>query len=182
VDTAPVVELGRAMMALLSNELPEAPKGEAWLFGTPDGRSTIRMDTSWNDRIATFDKAWLAVSRERNGESVSPQLRTLLEAVYLQILTEPLDRATLKGSLEELLFFLSAEGRTNANCWATDLFFALDENWETDWSNQNLTADLHDILAMMGQALHDTIQAPEIARNFGCLPEQLLERIRQLPD
>ena len=28
--------------------------------------------------------------------------------------------------------------------------------------------------------LHDTVQAPEIARNFGCLPEQLLERVRSL--
>jgi hypothetical protein len=35
---------------------------------------------------------------------------------------------------------------------------------------------------MMGEALHDTIGAPEIAENFGCLPEQLLERLRQLPD
>jgi hypothetical protein len=32
----------------------------------------------------------------------------------------------------------------------------------------------------MGEALHDTVQAPEIAENFGCLPEQLLERVRHL--
>lgn len=48
VLTAPVVELGRAMIALLRSELPEAPKGEAWIFGTPAGRSTIRMDASWD--------------------------------------------------------------------------------------------------------------------------------------
>lgn len=48
VLTAPVIELGRAMIALLRSELPEAPKGEAWIFGTPAGRSTIRMDASWD--------------------------------------------------------------------------------------------------------------------------------------
>lgn len=131
--------------------------------------------------MATFDEAWLAVSRERNGESVSPQLRPLLEAVYRRILSEPLDLAALKHSLEDLVFFLSVEGRTNANCWATDLFFARNENWETDWADRNLPENFHDILAMMGEALHDTVQAPEIARDFGCLPEQLLERIRQVP-
>lgn len=50
VLTAPVVELGRAIIALLCGELPEAPKGEAWIFGTPTGRSSVRMDTSWNGR------------------------------------------------------------------------------------------------------------------------------------
>jgi hypothetical protein len=50
VLTAPVIELGRAIIALLSGELPEAPKGEAWFFGTSTGRSTIRTDTSWDGR------------------------------------------------------------------------------------------------------------------------------------
>jgi hypothetical protein len=50
VHTAPVVELGRAMVALLLGELPEAPKGEAWFFGTPDGRSILRMDPRWDGR------------------------------------------------------------------------------------------------------------------------------------
>jgi hypothetical protein len=39
----------------------------------------------------------------------------------------------------------------------------------------------HDVLAMMGEALHDAVKAPEIARNFGCPPEQLLERVKRLP-
>jgi hypothetical protein len=50
VFTAPVVELGRAMIALLRSELPDAPKGEAWFFGTHAGRCTIRMDSSWDGR------------------------------------------------------------------------------------------------------------------------------------
>lgn len=129
-----------------------------------------------------FDQAWLAVSSGRNGEQVSTQLRPLLEAVYRQTLAEPVDSTAIKQSLVELLTFLGGEGRSNANCWATDLFFARGENWETDWAERNLLEGIHDLLAMMGEALHDTVQAPEIARNFGCLPEQLLERVSNLPD
>ncbi|MGH9865387.1 MAG: hypothetical protein ACRD4H_08250, partial [Candidatus Acidiferrales bacterium] len=70
----------------------------------------------------------------------------------------------------------------NANCWAVDLFFLLSERWERDWAEQRLPEDFHDVLALMGHALHDTVQAPDIARNFGCLPEQLLERVRKFPD
>jgi hypothetical protein len=50
VDTAPIVELGHAIAALVCGTLPDAPKGEAWFFGAPEGRATIRMRTSWNSR------------------------------------------------------------------------------------------------------------------------------------
>lgn len=132
--------------------------------------------------MAGFDEAWLAVSGARNGEAVSNRLRPLLEAVYQQALAEPIDSATLKQRLVELLTFLNGEGRSNANCWAADLFFARSENWEADWAERNLPESIHDVFAMMSEALHDTVQAPEIAKNFGCLPEQLLERVAQAPD
>jgi hypothetical protein len=41
--SAPVVELGRAIAALLMGQLPDPPRSEAWFFGTPEGRSTIQM-------------------------------------------------------------------------------------------------------------------------------------------
>jgi hypothetical protein len=41
VFTAPVVELGKAIIALVRRELPEAPYGKTWFYGTPDGRRTI---------------------------------------------------------------------------------------------------------------------------------------------
>jgi hypothetical protein len=129
-----------------------------------------------------FDQAWLAVANDHNGEPVSPRLRPLLESVYQDSLAHPLDSLKLKKSLEDLLLFLGGEGRSNANCWAADLFFARCEGWERDWVEQNLPEGFHDVLALMGEALHDTVQAPEIAKNFGCLPEQLLERVRQVPD
>jgi hypothetical protein len=41
VETAPVIELGRAIIALVSGQLPEPPEGKIWLYGTPAGRETI---------------------------------------------------------------------------------------------------------------------------------------------
>ena len=44
VLTAPIVELGHAIIALVSGELPDAPKGQIWLYGASAGRQTI----GWN--------------------------------------------------------------------------------------------------------------------------------------
>jgi hypothetical protein len=43
VASGPIVELGEAIVALLEGELPSAPPGAAWLYGTPSGRRTIAM-------------------------------------------------------------------------------------------------------------------------------------------
>jgi hypothetical protein len=42
VSTAPVVELGRAVVCLLEGSLQTPPAGTWWCFGFPDGRTTIR--------------------------------------------------------------------------------------------------------------------------------------------
>ncbi|HKR28591.1 MAG TPA: hypothetical protein VJS11_14100 [Acidobacteriaceae bacterium] len=108
-------------------------------------------------------------------------MKPLLRRVYDDILASPANLVALKQSLVELLRYLSAEGRTNANCWATDLFFCSEDDlWERDWSEQNLPEDFHEVMARMGEALHDTVTSPDIAENFDCLPEQLLERVRGL--
>ena len=46
VLTAPVVELGRAIIELVSGELPEAPDGKIWFYGTPTGRQTRGLPKS----------------------------------------------------------------------------------------------------------------------------------------
>ena|SRR5690348_748772 len=128
-----------------------------------------------------FEQLWTLVAKTRDGEPVSPELKSLLRRVYDDALGSPVNLAALKHSLMELLRYLSAEGRTNANCWAADLFFCSDDNlWERDWTEQNLPDSFHDVMAMMGQALHDTVTSPDIAGNFDCLPEQLLERVKRL--
>jgi hypothetical protein len=105
---------------------------------------------------------------------VSPALKPLLHRVDLSLDADP---ALLKTALEELFTFLSTPGgRSDANCCATDYFFsALDEDRRLDRVPEPLRA----IVVSIGGALHDTIYAPHIAANFGSLPEQLLERIRE---
>jgi len=49
----------------------------------------------------------------------------------------------------------------------------LSQGWERDWAEQELPDDFHDVLAVMGSGLHDTVLDPDIAENFGCLPEQI---------
>jgi hypothetical protein len=41
VDTAPVAQLGHALAALIRGELPAAPRGQSWYYGTPNGPTTI---------------------------------------------------------------------------------------------------------------------------------------------
>ena len=127
-----------------------------------------------------FNEAWTAVAQMKDGELISPELRPLLRHVYSDVLATPPDLSALKASLTELLEYLSKRGRTNANCWAVDMFFCLSEGWERDWTEQDLPDDFHDVLALMGEALHDSVGTPKIAENFDCLPEQLLERVRRL--
>jgi hypothetical protein len=43
--------------------------------------------------------------------------------------SESVDLRSLKESLLELLEFLAGEGRTSANGWAVDRFFAESEGW-----------------------------------------------------
>ena len=130
--------------------------------------------------MADFGTAWAAVNHAKDGEAVSSSLRPLLQRVYSEVLALPTNLPALKDSLAALFEYLSGPGRTNANCWAVDLFFCLSEGWERDWTEQNLPDDFHDVLSLMGQALHDTVKTPKIAENFDCLPEQLLERVRRL--
>ena len=126
-----------------------------------------------------FEQVWSSAAKTRNGEAVSPELKPLLLRVYSDVTHHPVNLASLKNSLLGLLRYLSEDGRTNANCWAADLFISSDD-WEDHWSEQNLPEEFHDVLARMGEALHDTVSRPDIAHNFGCLPEQLLECAQRL--
>ena len=123
--------------------------------------------------------AQLKIDRSVDGEAVSPELRPLLEAVYNEIARRPANLNGLWESLDRLLVYLASPmGRTNSNCWAANNFFLLCEGWETDWDH--LPNSFGDILGDMAKALHDTVEAPEIARNFESTPEQLLERLRAI--
>ena len=134
--------------------------------------------------MPNFDKAWdVATTRSTshsNGEQVSPHLRHLVKNVYDCFKAPSVDLPSLHTNLEILLSFLATDGRTNANCWTVDLFFTLGEGWKVYGWGERTPEPLHDIIVKMTEALHDTVKDPEIARNFGCLPEQLLEDLRTI--
>ena len=130
--------------------------------------------------MSGFEEAWAAVNKPHDGEDVTPRLQTLLSDTYREILAYPKDYVALKAVLLNLLAFLAGEGRTNANCWAVDLFFALSQGWEADWTDQRLPEEFHEVLCKMGEALHDTVLAKHIAEDFGCLPEQLLSDVNRI--
>lgn len=117
----------------------------------------------WRDAV-TFRK----VSRELEG---------LVEAVYLGLTQQSDDLAALKRALVALLTFLSAEGRTDANCCATDAFFARVSRAQL----QSLPTEYQVFIELLSGALHDSVYAPHISSTFESLPEQLLSRALALP-
>lgn len=44
------------------------------------------------------------------------------------------------------------------------------DDWERDWSEKDLPEGFDSVLARMGEALHDTVSSPDVARDFGCFP------------
>ena len=130
--------------------------------------------------MPSFAEAWAAAARPRDGETVSPELKPLLHDTYTLVLTNPKNLSALKQSLQVLLEYLAGPGRTNANCWAVDLFFMNSDNWESDWGEQGLPDEFADIFAIMGGALHDTVCTPHVAENFDSVPEQILAQVNRL--
>lgn len=116
--------------------------------------------------------------RSVRGEPVAEALDPLLLAVFDELRNRG-EKAPerVANAMHALLTYLSSPiGRTNANCAAADTFFCLREGWgDVGW--EHLPDELGDILALAGSSLHDTVQAPEIAQDFGCTPEQLLENL-----
>src|ERR1043165_9098458 len=90
--------------------------------GVNDQSDSYR-ELSYPIDMAGFDSAWDAVRGDREGERVSPELKGLLEPVYASLNSLQPELKSLKHSLEDLLNYLATKGRTNANCWAVDLFF-----------------------------------------------------------
>ena len=112
---------------------------------------------------------------ELDDSSIPHELRTHLSSAYHAIVHRPYDPDRVAEAIRGLLEYLSSpEGRTDANCVTTDLFFCLQEDWADAWEDE--PEWLADILADLGGALHDTFRHPDIAKNFDSTPEQLLAR------
>jgi hypothetical protein len=105
-----------------------------------------------------------------------PVLQPLVHELHDRLTDTSLNLAAIKRAMIALLEFLrSPAGRTDANCRAVDNFFFHDDSWLSD----RLPEAYRDVIAHM-DALHDTISAPHIAKNFASTPEQLLARARSL--
>lgn len=121
--------------------------------------------------MTDFDTLWRSAVRFRHA---SRELQPLLHAVHDALQAGEL--APLRTALEQLLVFLTGDaGRTDANCSTVFNFFN-----ETEELWRPLREDIRAICDDMSGTLHDAIYAPDIARTFESLPEQLLERVRRI--
>lgn len=106
-----------------------------------------------------------------------PTTTSLVDRLQAAVVADPVDLKHLVGCLDSLLQYLcSPQGRTDGNCRFVDFFFMEHD----EWAERGLPDRLHDVLADMAAALHDTCSAPDIARNFDSTPEQLLARLRSM--
>lgn len=127
--------------------------------------------------MSNFPVLWSRLEGAVRERPLSPLLRPLVGEAYEAIIARPYDVPRIAAAIERLLTFLaSPQGRTSAHCIAVDHFFCFGDDWQGDWEDE--PAELTDILADIGGALHDTVAAPKVAANFDSTPEQLLERIR----
>ena len=135
----------------------------------------------------SFEIAWADVVKQgqvAGRDPISPALKPLLHRLYDTLEADPISAVAAKAAIVAVLRYLTTpEGRTDANCWAVDLFM-----WE-DWGPEDrelfIGNELDGVLADMGGALHDTIHYPDVAENFYSTPEQLLRRaedVNQFPD
>jgi hypothetical protein len=102
-----------------------------------------------------------------------------LEQIRSEMLLPEPSVERLRLLVTDLLTFLaSGKGRTDSNCRFVDYGLMNDDDV---WSRIELveSADpiLAEVLGDMAGALHDTVRAPNIARNFDSTPEQLLARL-----
>lgn len=126
--------------------------------------------------MGEFEEAYVRLC---SGRKVSEGLRSLLEDVYRTLHEAPTNLASIKNSLVSLLSFLcKKENRTDENCRAVDLFFAMHDHWNISWDSY--PEQFKQLLDDIGGCLHDSISTPDIATNFESMPEQLLVRAKEL--
>ena len=126
--------------------------------------------------MADFEKEWnkLFENNLTFKEKIPPTLKRIVGDVYLANTTQPVLVERIVDAVESLLEFLTTpEGRTDINCQATNLFFAVADGWNWD----SMPDELVNIVSDIGMTLYGTVSNPEIAKNFESTPEQLLERL-----
>jgi hypothetical protein len=125
--------------------------------------------------MSSFDEVW---KKSAGFRKFSRELPPLIRALHDAVNSSDVSESETRNALEALLLFLSSPaGRTDANCCATDAFFSA---VNIEGQLERVPPSLRSIVSDLSGALHDAIYAPQIARTFDSLPEQLLERIRRV--
>jgi hypothetical protein len=103
------------------------------------------------------------------------QVVASLEAVRSELLSVEPSVERLRSMVTDLLKFLaSGRGRTDSNVRFIDYGLSNDDVvWDRVELLQANDPILADVLRDIAGALHDTVKAPHIARNFDSTPEQL---------
>jgi len=128
--------------------------------------------------MSNFEKLY---NRFSKGKIISPELKPLLEEFYRAYTSKEFNRNKTKDAIINLMTFLSGqEGRIRDNLVFVSLFTAIDDDWEISDSYEQIPEDYLEILGYIEGSLDDTIDNPDIAENFGGLPEQILEKAREL--
>jgi hypothetical protein len=121
---------------------------------------------------ARFEEAF-----QRIASSVPSSLRPLLREVHDAYASRPPDAARARSALVTLFTHLvSPDARTHTNVCAVDRFLMEDPALTKDTALPPQFVEF----VLNADALHDTIESPEVAENFESTPEQLLEKARKL--
>jgi erythromycin esterase-like protein len=102
-----------------------------------------------------------------------------LEAVRNELLSaEPSAERVRLVVMDLLKFLASRKGRTDSNVRFVDYGLSNDDDvWDRIELIEAADPILADVVRDMAGALHDTVKAPYVARNFDSTPEQLLARL-----
>jgi hypothetical protein len=123
---------------------------------------------------ARFEEAF-----QRIAGSAPTSLRPIFREVHDAYASRPPDAVRAKSALVSLFTYLaSPDARTHANVCAVERFLMEDPALTKDTA---LPPEFVEFI-LNADALHDTIESPEVAENFESTPEQLLEKARNLPD
>jgi len=103
--------------------------------------------------------------------------RPLMQRLHEELWRESPFLTEVRAALLDVLALLkSACGKTDANYRAVDFFLSKDDAWDAD----RLPDSFIDVLSDMCGALHDSVSASQVAKNFESTPEQLFDRVTRL--
>lgn len=122
-----------------------------------------------------FDARW----REARFDGVDDILEDHVREAHAVLTARRVELTALRSALADLLGYVAAAGRTEANCRTVDAFFCLLTAEHTEILDR-LPPGWQELVDDLGLDLAATFEDPERADRAGASPERLLERVRTL--